>query len=138
LKFCLSLTLAGCLFFVLPANAETISGTVTQVGQGGAFEIDGQAVRLTGVYIPVDEELWGERASGFLGGFLRGNVITCRLDEQMSQDGSFQTCYLNGHDIGLILVQVGLARDCPRYSGGRYAEAERDHVDEFPLPDYCK
>ena len=33
-------------------------------------------------------------------------------------------CYLNGEDIGEAMVRQGLARDCPRISGGRYGEAE--------------
>lgn len=42
------------------------------------------------------------------------------------------------------LVRQGLARDCERFSGGRYRAAERQAADEgatirasYPLPGYC-
>lgn len=31
----------------------------------------------------------------------------------------------------------GLARDCPRYSGGRHQRFETDASRALPLPDYC-
>lgn len=54
-------------------------------------------------------------------------------------------CYLDGEDISEILVRRGLARDCPRFSRGRYAEAERRAVSNgatisevYSLPGYCR
>jgi hypothetical protein len=44
-----------------------------------------------------------------------------------------------------IMVRNGFARDCPRYSAGRHAEAERQASadgatigDLYPLPVYCQ
>ena len=34
-------------------------------------------------------------------------------------------CYLEGQDVSEIMVRRGVARDCPRFSGWRNAEAER-------------
>ena len=43
------------------------------------------------------------------------------------------------------MVRDGLARDCPRYSGGRHAKAERKAAadgatirEDYPLPRYCR
>ena len=43
------------------------------------------------------------------------------------------------------MVRQGYARDCPRYSGGRHAEAERQAAADgatirevYPLPGYCR
>jgi hypothetical protein len=43
------------------------------------------------------------------------------------------------------MVRNGFARDCPRFSGGRHAEAERQAAAEgaaigrvYPLPGYCR
>ena len=33
-------------------------------------------------------------------------------------------CYLDEKDIGATVTANGLALDCPRFSGGRYAEYE--------------
>ena len=43
------------------------------------------------------------------------------------------------------MVRKGFARDCPRFIGGRHAEAERQAAAEgaaigsvYPLPGYCR
>jgi hypothetical protein len=53
--------------------------------------------------------------------------------------------YLDGKDISEQMIRLGLARDCPRYSGGRYEQAELDAAEQgatiratYSLPDYCK
>ena len=40
-------------------------------------------------------------------------------------------------DLAAGLVQAGLGRDCPRYSGGRYRALERPAAAAMPLPSYC-
>lgn len=54
-------------------------------------------------------------------------------------------CYLEGADISEELVRLGLARDCPRYSGGRYEQAEPQAAEQgmtigetCKLPGYCR
>ena len=49
------------------------------------------------------------------------------------------------HDISQVRVRSGVARDCPRFSQGRYAEAERDAAANgatigrtYRLPGYCR
>jgi endonuclease YncB( thermonuclease family) len=44
---------------------------------------------------------------------------------------------VDGRDIGGELIEAGLARDCPRYSHGRYAALEPEAAHRLPLPDYC-
>ena len=69
----------------------------------------------------------------------------CELDGERTHDRCAGACYLDGADISKILVHRGLARDCPRYSQGRYAEAELQAAaagatigDDYPLPGYCQ
>ena len=46
--------------------------------------------------------------------------------------------YLDGKDIGATDIANGLALDCPRFSGGRYAEYEvKGAVAIMELPGYC-
>ena len=54
-------------------------------------------------------------------------------------------CYLEGQDISEVMVRGGLARDCPRFSGGRFAVAERQTAADgatirraYTLPGYCR
>jgi hypothetical protein len=46
-------------------------------------------------------------------------------------------CYLQGFDAAAALIRAGLARDCRRYSSGRYTEVEPEAARRLPLPDYC-
>jgi hypothetical protein len=50
--------------------------------------------------------------------------LRCELDGERTHDRCAGVCYLNGTDIAQVMVRQGLARDCPRFSGGRYAAAE--------------
>jgi micrococcal nuclease len=54
-------------------------------------------------------------------------------------------CYLEGMDISATVVGAGLARDCPRFSGGRYQQAEAQVAAAgatigrtYRLPGYCR
>jgi hypothetical protein len=54
-------------------------------------------------------------------------------------------CYLDGMNIEEELVRIGLARDCPRFSGGRYREVEQAAADQgaaireiYRLPGHCR
>jgi endonuclease YncB( thermonuclease family) len=47
--------------------------------------------------------------------------------------------FLNSKDIGASVIAAGLALDCPRYSGGRYAEYEIEGAAaKIKLPKYCR
>jgi endonuclease YncB( thermonuclease family) len=46
-------------------------------------------------------------------------------------------CYVEGRDVAAELVKHGLARDCERFSGGRYRELETPSGRLLPLPSYC-
>lgn len=43
-----------------------------------------------------------------------------------------------GEDISAIMVARGVARDCPRYSRGRYAAHETEASRALALPGYCR
>ena len=74
-----------------------------------------------------------------------GPGVRCELDGERTHDRCVGICYLNGQDISEVMVRRGLARDCPRFSGGRYAAAERRAAAggatigrTYPLPAYCR
>ena len=76
---------------------------------------------------------------------LHGRRVRCELDGTRTYDRCVAFCYLDGADIEAIMVRVGFALDCPRYSGGRHAEAERKAAAEgatigqvYALPRYCR
>ena len=55
---------------------------------------------------------------------VHGRMVRCKLDGSRTYDRCAGVCYLDGRDIAEALVSAGLARDCPRHSGGRYAVIE--------------
>jgi hypothetical protein len=66
------------------------------------------------------------------------------LDGSQTYDRWAAICTLDGADVVADLVRLGLARDCPRYSGGRYQAAELQAATQgatigetYALPGYC-
>lgn len=46
------------------------------------------------------------------------------LDGERTRERSVKICYLNSADIAEVMVRQGLARNCPRDSGGRMLTEE--------------
>jgi micrococcal nuclease len=55
---------------------------------------------------------------------VQGRNLRCELDGERPHDRCVGLCYLEGQDISEVMVRRGLARDCERFSGGRYRAAE--------------
>lgn len=124
-------------------SAHTVSpGQV----QGEAYAIDGDTirvnrttkVRLLGVAAPERNEGGGPEATAFMKRLVNGRTVTCDLNGEKTYDRLVGTCYVNGRDIGEAVIRAGLARDCPRYSGGRYAHVEPPQAASLPFPGYCR
>ena len=64
-------------------------------------------------------------------------AVRCDLDGSRSFDRMVGVCYLDERDIGASIIAAGLARDCPSFSGGRYAEFDTAASRQLPLPGYC-
>ena len=58
--------------------------------------------------------------------------MVCDLTRERTHGRRVGWCYLDGQDVAEALVRAGLARDCPRYSGGRYAAVEPASAREPP------
>jgi micrococcal nuclease len=74
-----------------------------------------------------------------------GKEVRCELTGKRTHDRCVAVCYLNGADVEAMMVRKGFARDCPRFSGGRHAEAERQATRKGAtiartcrLPGYCR
>ena len=52
---------------------------------------------------------------------VEGQTVVCDLTQERTYGRRVGWCYLDGQDIAEALVRAGLARDCPRFSGGQYA-----------------
>ena len=128
--------------FSLPALADDptiLTGTVTHVRDGDTIEVGKIPIRLNGVSAPEMDEPLGSQSKAFMVNLVDGKNVRCELTGAKTYDRLVGTCYLDGEDIGIAVIAAGLALDCPRYSGGRYAEVEVAEAREaIVLPGYCR
>ena len=146
--------LAFCLAGVLVSDqaaawqkGEVIQGRAT-AKDGDGIVIRGTEVRMQGIAAPEDNgyrvDAGGPEATRALSILVNGKIVACRLDGTSARGRPVGICYLDGRDLGAALVRYGYARDCPRFSGGRYRDLERqaraDGADLsiiYRLPGYC-
>ncbi len=132
----------------LDARAEnlTLEGVVSHVRDGDTIEVGPIAVRLQGIAAPEGNEPGGTKAADAMRDLVLGQHLRCDLTGDRSHDRVIGVCFLDdGRDIGEVMVFQGNARDCYRFSRGRYADAERharamghDLSRIYPLPEYCE
>lgn len=120
------------------SRATTLTGAVTRVRDGDTIVVAGTAVRLNGVSAPELKEHHGVRAKMFMTRLVHRKQVTCELNGARTYDREVGICYHNGRDIGAALIAAGLARDCPRYSEGRYRPYENSRSRSLRLPGYCR
>ena len=128
------------LIAILPtsAGATDLVGTAKAI-DGDTILVDRVKVRLNGVDAPEMRETGGTAAARFMIGLINGKRIRCALNGDVSHDRVVGICRLDGQDIGAAIIRAGLARDCPRYSGGRYERLETPQARRsIPSKRYCK
>jgi hypothetical protein len=106
----------------LAGRARVVDGDTVLVG--------GVHVRLKGVAAPEVPhpghagEPGGEAAKAFMVELVEGQAVVCDLTQERTHGRRVGYCYRDSQDIAAELISAGLARDCPRFSAGRYAAAE--------------
>jgi len=129
--------------FSAPALAQSIlTGKVTHVRDGDTIEVEGVPIRLNGVSAPERGDPFGPEATAFMRDLVDGKPVRCELTGETTYDRQVGTCFLDGVDISATIIRAGLALDCPRYSGGRYAADEAAAratgiKQAYTLPGYC-
>ena len=128
-----------CLAIALPASlasawsALPASLTAIRSGSGGV------AVRLKGLAAPEvahggdPGEPGGIEAKAFMVELVEGETVVCDLIKKRTHGRRVGWCYRDGEDITEALIRAGLARDCPGFSGGRYAAVEPAAAREPPF-----
>jgi micrococcal nuclease len=129
----------------LACDAGMVTGRVSYVRDGDTIELGRLAVRLSGLAAPEWDEPGGTEARQAMIELVEGQTVRCELDGSSTRDRCAGVCYLDGRDIAEALVQRGLARDCPRFSGGRNAVIEAQAAADgatirrdYRLPEYCR
>lgn len=118
-------------------DQDTVTGTVTHVRDGDTIEVAKLPVRLNGVAAPELNEPHGQEAKTFMARLVSRKTVRCDLNGERNGDRVIGICFLNGQDIGETIISAGLARDCPRYSKGRYDDFNTAASKRLPLPGYC-
>ena len=96
-------------------------------------------MRFDGVAAPELSEPYGEQAKLAMRGLVAGKQVRCDLTGKKTYDRWIGTCYLpDGENLSAAIIGMGLARDCPRYSGGRYKQYETDRSRRLSFPKYCR
>jgi micrococcal nuclease len=123
----------------------TLTGEVTHVRDGDTIEVGGMPIRLQGLAAPESGEPGAGAATRAMTALVQGQTLRCDLDGERTHDRCVGICYLEGRDIAAERVRPGLARDCPVFSGGRYAALEQAAVaagsaiwKAYRLPGYCR
>lgn len=121
-----------------------LTGEVTHVRDGDTIVVGSMPIRLNGLAAPEGDEPGGATATHAMIELVRDRRLRCELNGEGTHDRCVGVCYLEGMDIAEALVLAGLARDCPRFSGGRYRDAEEIATSAgakigktYRLPRYC-
>jgi len=134
----LGLTLAISVLAALTARADDIVGQASVI-DGDTIEIHGTRIRIWGIDAPESTQLCrnddsnlyqcGRAAATALAGMLWAikRPITCSPVDRDQYGRTVATCSLGtpGPDIGHWLVANGHALDWPKYSKGKYEDAQR-------------
>ncbi len=100
-------------------TGETISG-MPQVLAGDTLLMGGRALRLIGVAAPAPTAPGGVEARIGLYRLIDSHFTVCHLTNQRMGRALLAGCEAGGYDIGAVLIDRGLARECPATSAGRY------------------
>lgn len=139
---------AQLLADAMPPKVATLTGHAL-VKDGDGLLFGRVEVRLQGIAAPEigreKNQREGALAKAALEELVEGSMVTCFLDgTTASSNRPVGVCYVGNSDLGEMLIRSGYARDCPRFSLGRYAIAEnrarRNGLDlsaVYELPSYC-
>ena len=128
--------------------AATLIG-IAKVKDGDGVLFGKVEVRLQGVAAPEDSKKrrgkGGAESTKNLRQLVSGKQLECYLDGTRAGQRPVGVCFLDGVDIGKHQIATGHARDCPRFSKGRYAATEAEAQSKgydlskiYTLPKYCK
>ena len=152
-SFAASIALASFTFALVGfAHAQSFEPVAELTGVATVKDGDGLLfgsveIRLQGIAAPELRDPVGQASTDTLRRLADGKRVVCYLDGTRAGKSKrpVAVCTVDGRDLGELQVLAGMALDCPRYSKGRYAEAERKAVAEdrnlaltYQLPGYCR
>lgn len=125
------------------ARQITAHPNLSRVIDADTIVVDGIHVRLDGISAPERGHDAYTKGKWFVADLMReASMVECDLEGRKSYDREVGACYFVMPDGQRIdpqaeAVKAGFARDCPRYSGGKYRRFETPESRALPLPSYC-
>ncbi|MET4041854.1 endonuclease YncB(thermonuclease family) [Bradyrhizobium sp. RT6a] len=117
------------------ASAADLAGRASII-DGDTLEIHGQRIRLWGIDAPERDQLCpgydslqyrcGSIAANELDRFINSRPVACTPIEADRYGRTVASCSVGGVDVAEWLVSNGHALDWPRYSKGKYSQAEKE------------
>lgn len=124
--------MTAILWLLLPLQlfaANSLEGFVKSCHDGDTCRIEinqkSVSVRLSGVDAPEKKQIGGRESQKFMQDRIVGRTVQLRCQGRSYKR---RTCeiHLDGRDVGEELVRAGHAWDSPKYSKGRYRQAEEE------------
>ena len=136
----LAIVVATCVIATAPQAGAKLEGRVTHVRDVDTIEVNGVPVRLNGVDGPELDERGGQAAKHWMQKLILRKRVVCDLNGEKTYDRWVGVCFTSkkGQDIGALAIGAGQARDCPRYSGGRYGKYETRQSRKLRQHGYCR
>ena len=114
-----------------------------------SFDPNPPFYRFDGVDAPGLDEPGGVEGKKWIVDNYGGKSVYCYVNQERGDDNGYGydrsngvyyvTCYgPNGENISEGIIAAGLARDCPRYSKGRYKKYETARSRSRPMKPYCR
>lgn len=125
-----SLTLTLVALASVSATAQSLLSGRASVVDGDTLDIHGERIRLHGVDSPErDGQCKGvnvyRKAADALDALIRDKTVSCTIVEKDRYGRTVASCKAGGVDLATEQTTSGWTRDWPRYSQGRYADAEK-------------
>lgn len=135
------------------AGARQISAhpNLSRVIDADTLDVDGTRVRLDGIAAPERGHDAYTKGKWFVEDLMQqSQSVECELEGRNPYSREVGFCYSVMKDGRRVdpqaeVVRMGLARDCPKYSNGKYEAEEADAVSSglnlsevYQLPSYCQ
>lgn len=120
-----------CLISASAASAKDTQNffhpfKLERVIDGDTLVASGQTIRLWGINAPEKNAPLYRVSTMYLETILAEGGLACKMIELDRYRRSVMHCTVHDADIGSMMVQMGMAKDFTKYSGGYYQEEERE------------
>jgi micrococcal nuclease len=122
------------LFLCCSVTAGEVQGKVTHVRDADTIEVNGVPIRFDGVDAPDKHQPGFKEGIKWMKRNYANRIVRCVLTGRRTYDRRVGTCFgSNGENISAAVISAGWARDCPRYSKGKYRKYETARSRAVPL-----